>query len=81
MSNIKVLGKARPVNADTIQKLETYLEMAREGEIQEVVLVVTHLDGSMTSDWTATANVFERMGRIHHLNCRLSAELRLQYGE
>ena len=75
MSNIKVLGKARPVNAETVEVLEKAMQEAKDGELQEVFVVKVMLDGDHSVDFTATANVFERIGRLQHAIIQYSASL------
>lgn len=76
MSNVKVFGKETRVNAEAIEVLEKALQEARDGELQEVFVVKTKLNGDHSIDYTATSDVFSRIGRLQHAVVQYSNSLR-----
>lgn len=76
MTKLKIAQIRRPSNKDAIEKLEHYLKLAREGEVQEVFFVIGRFDGDVITDWTGTENVFERIGHLHHAAIQYSNSLR-----
>jgi hypothetical protein len=72
MSNIVEL-KTRPViiNEKTIELLEQWLEMAKEGFIQNVALAGVTDDFASLTQWSESDNVQTLLGAINILNYKL----------
>ena len=65
MNDIRVIPKAKSASGkDVIQRLEEVLEMAKAGNIGNVIIISTLSDGNVMDGWANTSNPFVMIGAL-----------------